>query len=120
MLIGRTTMFMFKTISSLAVCSFAVLLGSSIAPRAEVVNIKADLTGAAEVPPTTSKGTGALKGTYDTASKKITWVVTYSGLTGPATAAHFHSPGPVGKAAPVAVPTPGADKNPIEGSATLT
>jgi hypothetical protein len=72
------------------------------------------------VPPTTSTGTGTLKGTYDTESKKLTWSVTYSGLTGPATASHFHGPAPVGVAAGVQVPAHGADKSPIEGSAVLT
>jgi hypothetical protein len=41
-----------------------------------------------EVPPNSSTGTGALTATYDTASKKKG---SYSGLTGPATAAHFHT-----------------------------
>jgi hypothetical protein len=42
-----------------------------------------------------------------------------SGLSGPATAAHFHS-GEPGKNGGVAVPIAGADKGAFEGSATLT
>jgi hypothetical protein len=57
--------------------------------------------------------------TYDTASKKLSWKVTFSGLTGPATAAHFHGPAEAGKNAGVAVPIPGT-ASPLEGSATLT
>jgi hypothetical protein len=59
--------------------------------------------------------------TYDTASKKISWKGTYSGLSGPATAAHFHGPAPQGKNAGVMIPIfqgPTA-KSPFEGSATL-
>jgi hypothetical protein len=44
-----------------------------------------------EVPPNSSTGTGTLTATYDTASKKLSWKGSYSGLTGPATAAHFHT-----------------------------
>jgi len=83
------------------------------------VNMKADLKGASEVPPTDSKGTGSVTATFDTASKKLSWKGTVYGLSGPATAAHFHS-GEVGKNGGVAVPIAGADKGTFEGSATLT
>ena len=47
--------------------------------------------------------------------------MTYSGLTGPATAAHFHGPAAVGANAPPVVPVPAtALANPIKGDATLT
>ena len=62
----------------------------------------ADLKGASEVPPTDSKGTGKVDATSDAASKKRTWTITYSGLTGDAVAAHFHGPAaPGANAAPV-------------------
>ncbi|MFZ0096762.1 MAG: CHRD domain-containing protein [Pseudolabrys sp.] len=83
------------------------------------VNLKADLKGASEVPPTDSKGSGAVTATFDTASKKLSWKGTVSGLSGPATAAHFHA-GEAGKNGGVAVPITGADKGSFEGSATLT
>ena len=89
---------------------------------AAMVNMKADLKAANEVPPNDSKGTGMVEVTYDTASKKLSWKGSYSGLTGPATAAHFHGPAGPGKNAGIAVPIfagPTA-KSPFEGSATLT
>ncbi len=91
-----------------------------IAPKAEVMHYKATLTGAAETPPTDSKGAGALTATFDTVSKKLEWTVDYSGLTGPAIAAHFHGPAPVGKPAPVEVPLQPPLDSPMKGSATLT
>jgi hypothetical protein len=103
-----------------AATACAVLLAASLPCRAETINLTASLKGSEETPPNTTSGTGSLKGTYDTDSKKLTWDVTYSGLSGPATAAHFHGPAGPGKAAPVEVPAPDADKNPIVGSATLT
>ncbi|WP_020174441.1 CHRD domain-containing protein [Methyloferula stellata] len=106
--------------STKIVLAAAALLTASLPCLAETVNLTAKLKGSEETPPNDTKGTGALSATYDTDTKKLTWSVTYSGLTGPATAAHFHGPAGPGKAAPVEVPAPGADKNPIVGSATLT
>jgi len=66
----------------------------------------------------TGKGTADVD--FDPATKKLSWKVTYSGLSGPATAAHFHGPGEPGKNAGVAVAIPNAGSSPAEGSATLT
>jgi hypothetical protein len=82
--------------------------------------MKATLDGKAEVPPNTSAATGLADIDYDPASKKLTWKVTYTGLSGPATAAHFHGPAEAGKNAGVAVAIPNATSSPAEGSATLT
>jgi hypothetical protein len=58
---------------------------------------------------------------YDIATKKFTYTVTYSGLTGPATAAHFHGPAAEGANAPPVVPVPATMlASPIKGDATLT
>jgi CHRD domain len=87
---------------------------------AEVLKLKADLAGTNEVPPAQSAGKGTLDGSFDTASKQLTYTVIYSGLTGPATAAHFHGPAAVGANAGVAVPAQGPLASPIKGTATLT
>jgi len=81
---------------------------------------KATLDAKSEVPPNASAGTGTADIDYDPATKKLSWKVTYSGLSGPATAAHFHGPAEVGKNAGVAVAIPNATSSPAEGSATLT
>jgi len=82
--------------------------------------MKATLDGASEVPAVTTAGKGAADIDYDAASKKLSWKITYSGLSGPATAAHFHGPAEAGKNAGVAVAIPNATATPVEGSATLT
>ena len=87
---------------------------------AETMHFKAEMAGSTETPPNDSKGTGTVEATYDTATKMLTWTIDYSGLSGPATAAHFHGPAPVGKPAPIEVPIKGALGSPIKGSATLT
>ena len=86
---------------------------------AEKMTMKVPLTSASEVPPNTSAGKGTADVTYDTASKMLTWKVTYSDLTGPATMAHFHGPAAAGANAPVVVPFKDAASG-AEGSATLT
>jgi CHRD domain len=98
----------------------AAHMAAIVAPKAETIQYKATLTGPAETPPTDSKGTGALAATFDTDTKKLEWTVEYSGLTGPAVAAHFHGPAPVGKAAPIEVPLKAPLESPMKGSAILT
>ncbi len=103
---------------NVAVLLWAVAAGAAFA---DTVNLKADLEPSSEVPPTTSKGHGNLKATFDTSSKDLKWKITYEDLSGPATAAHFHGPAAVGKNAGVQV---GIAKDtlasPIEGEKTLT
>ena len=91
-----------------------------LAGPASAEKFKATLDGKSEVPPTTTAGTGTADIDYDPATKKLSWKLSYSGLSGPATAAHFHGPADEGKNAGVAVAIPNATKSPAEGSATLT
>ena len=99
----------------------AALAAFSVSPAlAETLHFKASLSGPAETPPTDSKGTGTVDATYDDATKTLGWTINYSGLTGPALAAHFHGPAAAGTAAPIEVPLTGSLDSPIKGSATLT
>lgn len=103
-----------------AACTLAIALAGSAS--AEMVNLKAALDGKSEVPANDSKASGSVTATFDTATKKLTWKGSYSGLSGPATAAHFHGPAEPGKNAGVALPifAGAAAKTPFEGEATLT
>ena len=101
-----------------SIAAVAMLAASSAI--AEQVKMKAELSGAQEVPPTTSQGKGNAEITFDTASKQLSWTVNYSGLSGPPTAAHFHGPAEAGKNAGVAVPIPNQATSPVTGSHTLT
>jgi hypothetical protein len=109
-------------ISTIGLGVFALTALVMTAPTAfaETVNLKASLKAADSVPPNNSNGTGSLQATYDTANKQLTYTVTYSGLTGNATAAHFHGPADPGKTAGVVVPVQGSVASPIKGTATLT
>ncbi len=105
--------------SIVAASVFAAVLASAGMASAEEMHFTADLTAASEVPPTDSAGTGSAEITYEPDTKEMSWTVEYSGLTGPATAAHFHGPAAAGENAGVAVPMEVSD-SPMEGSATLT
>jgi hypothetical protein len=86
---------------------------------AEKTVFTADLKGPSEVPPTDSAGTGKAEVTYDDAGKMFSWSIMYSGLSGKATAAHFHGPAKEGENAGPMVPLTQLD-SPMKGSATLT
>lgn len=106
---------------ALLLATLALGLGTSLAARADMLAVHADLTAAAEVPPKQSDGHGQLTGSYDTGSKQLSWHVVYAGLTGPATMAHFHGPAPVGQNAGVVIPIDMKDlPSPIDGHATLS
>jgi hypothetical protein len=100
--------------------ALGLVLAFGTAPAAaEVMKYKADLNGPSENPPTTSKGAGTIEADFDGATKTLTWSGTYSDLTGPETAAHFHGPAPLGANAGVMVPVD-AKSSPFKGSAVLT
>ena len=89
---------------------------TAMAPR----SFTAWLTGGQEVPPTTSLGNGNASVTLDP-NGMLHWTVSYQGLSGPATAAHFHGPATPGFNAGVVVNIGGTTPaNPMQGSAQLT
>src|SRR6266702_6176674 len=102
-------------LATLALGATVALAGPAFAEK-----MKATLDGKSEVPPNTSAATGSADIDYDAASKKLTWKLTYSGLSGPATAAHFHGPAEAGKNAGVAVLIGNNPTSPAKGTATLT
>jgi len=93
----------------------------AVAPAfAATETFTADLKAASEVPANNSKGSGMLNATYDTASKKLTYTVSYKDLSGPATAAHFHGPADAKSNAGVVVPVKEITPGTLKGEATLT
>jgi hypothetical protein len=104
----------------LALIVAAAALAVCVPAVAATVHYTAKLAGAAETPPNDSKAAGNAAVTLDTAAKKISWKITYSGLSGPATMAHFHGPAPAGQAAGVAVPITPPLASPARGTAAVT
>ena len=108
---------MFRRVLLAAVLSAAFLSAASAAP----VNYIARLTGGHEIPKTDSKGTGRLTATFDKATKELKYTLTFDGLSGAATAAHFHGPATMKSSAGVIAAV--GDKNPtspVVGTVMLT
>jgi len=104
---------MLLAVFAVAACSMNPTMSSTVVP------LQATLSGAAEVPPKESPGSGTLEASFDKSTNLLKWKLTYSGLSGPASAAHFHGPAMAGANAGVVVPFSNP-ASPIEGQATLT
>jgi CHRD domain len=99
----------------------STLAFASMVAQAATVNLTANLKASSEVPPKASSGTGTLTATLDTTTNELTYHVTFDGLTGAATAAHFHGPAALGANAGPQVPVKTTPiVSPIDGTATLT
>lgn len=114
---------MMKTRTFLSLGLIATVLGLSACGSMMASNttaLHAKLSGATEVPANASAGTGTLDASLDKQSNVLTWTVSYSGLTGPVKAGHFHGPAAAGANAGVALGFTGSVESPIKGSATLS
>jgi hypothetical protein len=80
----------------------------------------ASLSGAEEVPPVSTSGTGGAEVNYNRDTNMMSYRVTYSGLSGPATAGHIHGPAGPGQNAGVVVPFANTGTSPITGEVRLT
>jgi hypothetical protein len=84
-----------------------------------VTHLTAELTAAQEVPANPSPGRGHADVEYDRNTGMLRWTVSYSGLTGPATAAHIHGPAAAGANAGVVVPFT-MSPSPMKGEKAIT
>ena len=112
-----------RTFASSTLIAVSLLLGACttpVNPDTNKVAFRGTLSASEEVPPGNSTGTGTFKATFDTQTRMLNWTVTYSGLTGPVVAGHFHGPALLGQNAGVALGFSGSLESPIKGSATLT
>ena len=84
----------------------AVLLLGAVTAEGAIVNYNFPINGAQEVPPVITPGSGFGQVTLDTLLNQLDWNITFSGLLGSETAAHFHGPAPVGSNAGVQINLP--------------
>jgi CHRD domain len=106
-------------IAAVAVGALALAALSAAGTR-DVMGANAKLTAKEEIPKQVVKNTnghGQFAGRLS--GSKLTWKLTFSGLTGPATAAHIHLGG-MGKAGNVVVPLCTPCKSGAHGTATLS
>jgi hypothetical protein len=119
-LLSRRTMFLTAWFLMAGLTGIAAL---AVPLQAAPMSFKVALTGAQQVPPVQTAATATADLTYDPATRVVTWNVTYSGLSGPATMAHFHGPATEGNNGPPVIwlTQKGAVvEGPIKGEATLT
>lgn len=114
--------FVLSALAAVALAGCANMQSGSAAASSAVRVYTATLSPAEEVPPAAnSKGSGTAEVRFDAKTNEITWKVSYTGLTGPATMGHIHGPAAKGQNAGVIVPFPGvANANSAEGKAKLT
>jgi len=105
----------------LKAAAVAAVLLSSLAgvTGAETLHFTATLRGSDEVPPNTTGGKGEVSATLNTTTKVLDYTAIYTGLTGPATAAHFNEPAAPGSIAPPIIPMTNL-ASPIEGTRAVT
>lgn len=93
--------------------------GSMMQPSS-MVAFTTQLRGANEVPPNASNGSGSVDAALNKDTMLLRWKVNYAGLSGIATAGHFHGPAVVGANSGVALGWANPVSTGMEGSATLT
>ncbi len=111
-----------NTVLRSAALACVLALGAcSMAPKGpSTIDLAARLYGSSEVPPVMTAGSGSATLSLNSSTSVLTWTVTYSDLSGPPTAGHFHGPALIGQNGGVVVPLSGSLESPITGSATLT
>ena len=102
--------------------SCIVLLAScaSVYGDPNTVKLGGQLSGMNEVPSNQSMGKGTVEAVFNKQTNELMWTVTYSGLSGPAVAGHFHGPAQAGANAGVALGFKGPLESPIKGTAMLS
>jgi hypothetical protein len=111
----------FAAFALAAAGAVATLSGCGMMPgSSNMVALSTQMRGANEVPAKAGNGYGSVDAVFNKATNQLRWKVNYAGLTGPATAGHFHGPAAVGSNAGVMVPWPNPITSPMEGSTTLT
>ncbi|HEY8140846.1 MAG TPA: CHRD domain-containing protein [Nitrososphaera sp.] len=115
----------FRTLSILVGSVFLAGIIPNIAIPAYAADYTCSVTsldGSQEVPSVGTDGTGSATMTFNSSSNELAWSISFSGLSGPATMAHFHGPALGGSNAGVLVNIGEISglNSPMNGSAILT
>jgi hypothetical protein len=97
----------------------AALAGCGMMSRSNTANFSGSMNAASEVPPNMTRGSGLAEASLNKDTNLLKYKITYTGLSGPATGAHFHGPATAGANAGIVLPFANP-ASPIEGQATLT
>jgi hypothetical protein len=88
--------------------------------KSHLVTFTTQMRGGNEVPPVATSASGQVDAMLNTDTNLLRWRLTYTNLSGPPRAGHFHGPAAIGANAGVVLPFSGLMGSPLEGSATLT
>jgi hypothetical protein len=97
----------------------AALAGCGMMSKSNTASFSGAMNAASEVPPNMTRGSGMAEAWLNKDTNVLKYKITYTGLSGPATGAHFHGPAAAGANAGVVLPFANP-ASPIEGQATLT
>lgn len=106
----------------MALLMSAMLWSSCDKDDDDVVSSNNQMSGSQEVPAVTTTATGSINVSYNKSTKQLSYTATWNGLSGPATAMHFHGPAVAGVSAGVLIGVtgfPSAASGTVSGSLTV-
>jgi hypothetical protein len=114
-----------QTILRAALAASLVILAlagcGQMRPSQKMQIFEASMTPSQEVPPTASTASGAAEVQFNENTNKLSWKVTYTGLSAAVTGGHIHGPAAMGQNAGVVIPFTGdLNAQPITGETTIT
>lgn len=106
---------------------FALMAGTMLAAvaAADIANaeeylLEGILSGDSLVPAADTEALGSVGLNFNSDNNEVTWIIAYSGLSGPVVSVQLHGPGGPGENAPAVVTLIGDLSNPILGGSTLS
>ncbi len=111
---------LFRTLVAAGAVAILATGCGSMRPSEKIEIFEAMLSGAQEVPPVNSAGSGQAELQWNRNSNVLSWKVTFTGLSGEVTGAHIHGPAPTGANAGVVIPFMTGISGTITGQTNLT
>ena len=112
--------FVVRSILATTAVTYALAGCSVLQPDAHLAAFSTQMTGMNEVPSVNTPATGRVDAVLDKNTRLLRWKLSFTGLSGPATAGHFHGPADIGTNAKVALPFTSPLNTTVEGKMTLT
>ncbi len=109
-----------RTVLTTTAITFALAGCSVLQPDAHLAAFSTQMTGLNQVPRVATPASGRVDAVLDKNTRLLRWKLSFTGLSGPATAGHFHGPAMIGANANIALALKSPLKSPLEGRATLT
>lgn len=103
-----------------SIVALAMVGCGALKPDAHLAAFSTQMTGLNEVPRVATPATGRVDAVLDKNTLLLRWKLSFSNLSGPATAGHFHGPAAIGANAGIALPFKSPVTSSFEGRATLT